>query len=558
MKLNRLKLNSTLIVLIITSILSACSKKDTLKPLEKLYLYNHDIAYLEATYCTQKPDLIRQKVKTLIIMDKSSSMQNPPDATDPNGMRRYYPLTNFVSNATPELGFTYFALINFSDTATVVQDFTDDLTMFNNKVFSEWNKLGPQIPDDHGYTNYISAIDSAFTLIKTDIDKDRNNYNAQIVSSIYNIVFISDGQPYVASSTNANGLILQVFNPEIQNKLNQINALKNDRIYKPYIDDIKFNTAYVFSNRDTEAQNLLNQMADYANGQFFQFASGLNIEYNLFAIPAKKVKRQIKDIIVDNKNIIWWDDGRLLRDTDGDGLPDEIEKQLGSTLDLYDTDGNGVGDGIEYRTKGKPCKDVNCSRSVSARDNYAACTGMMPLKNPDGSANPTPDGVNPNPYGTVYFGDQNRDGINDCEAYLLHAQKDYFDANENGLPDILELKNQMSFVPPANLAHSDTDSDTFDNYKEIKQGSPTFISNERLVDFKPQTYNMFRTDNKISGTECYKLIMNTLNVIGWDNTIRVYLVENSAVSDSKPILRIAQKSLVGGSTSINFVDEDFK
>ena len=78
-----------------------------------------------------------------------------------------------------------------------------------------------------------------------------------------------------------------------------------------------------------------------------------------------------------NVNGLWWDDGRFMADTDGDGLPDLIEAQFGSDPSNPDSDGNGVSDFVEYKTKGNPCNDSLCR--ASKRDPYALCAGYGPV-----------------------------------------------------------------------------------------------------------------------------------------------------------------------------------
>lgn len=565
-----MKLNLILIITI-SWIFQACTseKLDRLSP---YVLNNIDYLNVDARFCLLAPNEIREKDKFIFIIDKSSSNKDSPEISDPTGVRRYFPLVDFLNTAQDNLGYTYYSLINFSDSAQTVQtcpttttctDFTDLRTNFKNLIQSEWDKAGPQNPIDIGYTNYLAALDRAFNMIKADAQKEKNNSsvsntnNGSYIRSNYNIIFISDGEPIVTSTTSSTGLITQQFNPEIKGKIDQLLGLITDVNLKNFIQSVKLNTGYYYSNANVNAENLLSQMAAYGGGSFHKFGVGQNINFRSFVSPIQNIKHSLVDVWVRNKTAMWWDDGKFVRDSDGDGLPDEIELGSGSNPNVPDSDGNGVRDGIEYQVQGTPCKDSSCSRSVTSRNNYASCNGLMPPTNPSGQANPTPDGVNPAGFGTNYFNDIDRDGLNDCEEFVLRADRTELSTNGSMIPDFLQFLNQMTVIAGQNQALFDPDADAVINYNEIKLGSHTKIANNRLLITKTRKVNMIQKDPQ-NGQDCFNLKVDDVAIVGWNNSIEITLIEHATVNDTKYFVRTAEKLQEGSSTgTIIFNNGDF-
>lgn len=549
-------------VLVSGLLAQGCSRTNELQQLERAYVTHRGHARVEAQFCTTPASEYRQRLKYIFVMDKSSSNQQDPDGTDPQGDRRYVPLMDFLGNVSEDPGYTFYSLINFSDSNRTgiiqplrTQRFTDVKSQFEQYVADEWNGGAPL---DVGYTNYLAALDAVRSLIRADVEQARQSFDPVITTNNYVVVFISDGYPIIQDPNGTNGVSPQPTD-QIFTLIDQIRNLKNDSRYRAYIDDISLHTGYYFNDtdRDMNAETLLAQMADRGQGEAHQFGSGKNIDYSLFAVPVRNVKNLLTDVFVENASVTWWDDGELSLDTDLDGLPDRIEDELGSNKEQKDSDGNGVSDFAEFRSKGKPCNDSRCNRRISVRDNYAACSGMMPPTRPDGSANPTPDGVNPSPYGTNWFSDRDKDGLNDCEEWILRADRENFDSNGDFIPDGLSMKSQIPFIAGTTPASGDGDADGLTNYSELKYGSPGFIANQKILGLKPVVYDLNRIDSPV-GLDCYRLQVKDLATIGWGNTIRIHVVENTATVDRKPRIRVAQKALKEKDTLIEFARGEFK
>lgn len=148
----------------------------------------------------------------------------------------------------------------------------------------------------------------------------------------------------------------------------------------------------------------------------------------------------IKKLIAANLNVVARADGPRL-DSDGDGLPDEEEVELGTRPDLADTDGDGLTDLVEARL----------ALPALAKDAPpAACFDI------DFSGLPAP------------LPDTDGDLLNDCEERLLGTDLTLGDSDGDGLPDGLELRAGTNYLASDYLLPP-YDHDGTDNGDEVRQ-----------------------------------------------------------------------------------------
>jgi hypothetical protein len=121
--------------------------------------------------------------------------------------------------------------------------------------------------------------------------------------------------------------------------------------------------------------------------------------------------------------------GELLADSDGDGLADVQEAELGTPPDVADSDGDGLLDGIEL------------------------LVGLDPL---------LPDEV----HGCVPGVDEDRDGLTACEERLLGTDDCMGDSDADGLPDLVEAFSGSN--PLEHEQSRDTDRDGLPNLDEVR------------------------------------------------------------------------------------------
>ena len=134
--------------------------------------------------------------------------------------------------------------------------------------------------------------------------------------------------------------------------------------------------------------------------------------------------------------------GKLLPDSDGDGLPDGDEGKVGSDPLRPDTDEDGLMDGVEV------------------------VAGLDPLN---------ADLVKGCDLGT----DTDRDGLNECEERLLGTEDCMGDSDYDGIPDLVELFGSTD--PLGTEGTLDADRDGFGNLDELRRHTdPTSNDHEFL------------------------------------------------------------------------------
>ena len=549
-------LNHAILLLGTTAALSACGV-ESLTPLVKNLGSSSGRASLDAHVCTAPPAPAEQNLKYLFILDHSGS--NKPaisgqtddvNNTDSTGSRRYGPLINFISNLTPSTTtHTSFGLIDFSTGAAnptvasskVMSTFETSATFLTDATY-DWIGGGTSTspsPNDSGFTNYVAALNKAKSMIYADLQA--NAGGDATVKSTYVIIFVSDGVPTVTSGSTTT---TQTFTSDVGPAETDLLSLSQDATYGKFISTITVNTAYYFltGSESQPAETLLGQMSNLGNGQSLNFATGRNVLYEQFSPPVRNLSNSLVDVFVENKNLVWWDDGSLLADTDGDGLPDSIEIQFGSNPSLADSDGNGVNDLVEYRMKGKPCNSATCA--AAARDTYSSCLGFDHSTTTDGR---------------ITFVGKAGDGLNDCEKFTLGALTSSYNSNGNFIPDELAYRFNLPIVAGTDqTAFSDIFSNGINNYNKIKQNLPISVSLNALLNYIPQTTLVTPEASSQTGVSCYHVQVNNIPLAFGSNSLRMMVVQNVTALENKPFMTSASVVLPDGGTSASFGAGDFK
>lgn len=521
-----------------------CSQ-EKLQKLEALSIVNTDTATVNINFCTTPPDQVRSRLKYIFIYDKSQSNQTffklsapgrgtllgPFAGTDPDGARRYPAVRNFLDSIVDTTD-TSFALVNFSTSAGIATGsaaagyFVNKASFYTQIVNTEYNfngTTGLGAPVDSGSTNYLNALQRAQDIIRSDIRraKDEAVITREIVASFYIIFFISDGYPVIQLTANNDG----TFSEDIQSPAQILGSvstfediLKND---KRWVDGIQLNTAYYTTpdSEDVRALNLLTNMADEGGGSFENFSAGAALDLSRFSPPLRRIRYALRDVLVSNLNTVWV--GRdLVYDSDGDGLSDLLEMQLGSNMSNVDSDNNGINDGFEYfATRAAPTTGAsyNC--------------------------------IDPSQ-------DIDHDFINDCsEKTLIKTDYDMFDSNEDWVPDDLAFRREVAAIAGTSEVAIDPDGDGVNNYLEIKEFTPLRVPNSQLLDLRKYKYNQ-RLVSRTNDQDCYEVNVTDISTINTNNQIRVYVMETSAIVQDKKIMRTALKRVPGKGGTITFTDSD--
>jgi hypothetical protein len=212
-----------------------------------------------------------------------------------------------------------------------------------------------------------------------------------------------------------------------------------------------------------------------------------------------------KAFVVANRNAQPTPQGVAI-DSDGDGLPDALENQIGTDPLNPDTDGDHISDLVEYlmRSVGLDPLRTNlppCNPKGTAPNTVGGCCppGGCPADDPNPRCDCAPDCaldaqgqpilrpncVDPNatpeallpwppecPLPQTYLPnafppdrDRDGDGLTDCEELLLRTDPTLLDSDADGMPDLLEFKYGTN--PLASDALGDLDADGATNADEI-------------------------------------------------------------------------------------------
>lgn len=497
----------------------------------------HDPAYVEVNFCTQKAELVKTRIKYIFVLDKSRSnrenypldadgepiypiVADPSLGTDPAGDRRYPPLIQFLNNSPLNDEYRYYSLINFSNDGRRVQGFTQDRAAFQTVVQSELDNL-----TDEGATNYIDALEEVRALIDGDITAAKAASDP--ISSTYLVIFVSDGFPIMSIDRLRPDLIQVQSSDQILQDVRNIVLLQQAE--PKYVDSINFFTGYYYvnGNEDPDARALLKDMAEKAgNGVAYEFGTGEVVDFSIFTVPPKLLKYNLSEILVSNVSTAWATDGTLQADSDMDGLADDDEQVLGSDSWLADSDANGVSDLVEYRVYGRPCASSSCSRSGARNYRSGVCSGFS-------------------------FSDNDNDGLNNCEEAVIQngGGINEFDSNGDMIPDGLALRSGIELKSGTSPANGDPDFDGVSNYQEIKTGMPVAVSNDQFTGATPYRYDL-EVVSASGLQECYRLRVYDVNTAGPNNLIRVHIVQTTPVILNRRLYQVAEKRYSGDSKKL--------
>lgn len=489
----------------------------------------------KASFCTSPSDAVQSNLKFMFVVDRSGSNQqnfiilpdgtvdfgNPQPGTDPDGNRRFQALVNFIQNyRSGDDQYTYWSMVEIADQGREVLPFTNDRDSFLNDINSQWTNTASL---DGGGTNYIDTLDTVQQMIQADVAAAR--LADPQISSNYVVFYVSDGVPYVGGVLQSQGEVNLVID----------SMLSFQEANRDLVEGIQMNTAYYYSNiNDPNARAGLTEMATRGFGSFLEFGAGENIDFSRFAIPIRISRFDLKEFWVVNTNTIW-EGNELRRDADADGLSDVLEAELGSDPSLYDSDGNGVGDGVEYRVSGKTavCQNSDCSFPGTP----GPCSMFL------GGRTQAP-----------WFEDRDSDYLNDCEERLLSSDFEEPDTNADYIPDHLAFISETNLTELSSATLLDPDNDGVSDYSELKQNTPLRVNNSSIEGLQTLKLNA-QLMSQSADQDCYAYDIIDMGFFREDDTIRVYLMENSQSVAEKRVMRSSEKQLNNG--GVRFTESDF-
>jgi hypothetical protein len=294
-------------------------------------------------------------------------------------------------------------------------------------------------------------------------------------------------------------------------------------------DDVK----EIFRLNRCRSEGLLRRMAEIGNGIFRDFENSEEIDFLSFNFTSLKQSFKLMRAYAQNVNALPPREGGdvakdvvvldFLPDSDGDGLDDVTELELGT--DVADKDSDKLLVPPSVTQVPEPIQDPN-----AWGDGYADLFEARRLNigfDPRFKSLPVDicvgfdAGSDP-----VDQQDLDADGLNGCEENLLGSDPERVDTDGDGLPDGIEFR--FGLDPNVNEGNRDDDFDGLPNADEVVKGLDPLLPDEDRRDRAGVRYELINTGETDDGRTCYKSIARGVHLA---NTAPRFLGGRSGYND---------------------------
>ncbi len=239
--------------------------------------------------------------------------------------------------------------------------------------------------------------------------------------------------------------------------------------------EVTIQPVYIRQTADVTTRFQLAAIARAGGTELIESSPG-SLLNTLKAINYGSLQRNLslKRLVAMNRNVIVRRSQQYV-DSDGDGVSDEQEAELGSNPTLPDSDLDGLGDGVELRM----------GMSLSERNQVKGC-------------NTTDDG--------------DGDRLNDCEERVLGSDSCISDTDGDGLPDLVEFLGNTNPLIAEDLA--DADKDGLSNVGEVEAHTDPQSADIAFQQERGYGYAITPGDTTPDGRACYDVTVYNVSVMG--------------------------------------------
>lgn len=542
-----MRLRHLLPIVALTLSVGSCTDAE-LEPIPSERAQRDDKIEVSGSFCTRTPESLVFPLRVLFVIDSSVSMEvtDPPDPVTGETGREVAVRTTWEDLMAQGVEGVRVGIVRFSSQAqsrTPVDTNGDGIpeSYFTSDQV-QLTAATQALRQTDRTTNYINALGEAYVEIRNEL------LNAELESlplSKYVVVFVSDGIPDVDQSDDRGNNADQILE-----SVEAINKLADTF----RVGDFAFHTAYISSGQaafDAEARDLLKRMANVGNGNFRSFPNGEELNFLFIDFSVLRRIFTLKTFAAINQNVVMdnaqfvpssnesppmedpdpvmpdpmmsgsmepggvpappnpymfvdlddndtIDCGEPLVDTDGDGLSDKVEIEIGTHPLVRDTDDDGLNDYLEWDLRDDgldpldpsdatcfvpgPCVDEDgdgfCD-CLADRDDDGVCDCVddedeechdaMGHDCVDADLDGVCDCPDRDGDGKCDYRDRDGDGLNDCEEVLYGTAQRGNDTDADGLTDATEVRFQLS--PGEDDVQEDLDADKTLNGIEVQAGT---------------------------------------------------------------------------------------
>ena len=405
--------------------------------------------------CTAEPNSVGYPYKILFVVDVSGSTQQS-DPTNARGPAVQAVLTQFANN--PQVSF---AIISFDTQPNPLETtFTRDQTLLQSVV--------PQLNLNLNSTNYLDTLNMVHDIIAADANKMTSTERAR---TRYDVQWLSDGVPQPC-----------VGEPQILAQEQPVLDLVKDM----GLFDVRLSTIFLTGANGAgcpgqSPNDVMPPMASLGRGTY-QALTGANIKFNIAFSEILQPFSSQRFYLVNESRVVR--NGKLLPDSDRDGVADADETATGTDPTIPDTGHTGCLDRITNLESVNPnlCASV-CQQS------------MVQANITDPNALP----------------DTDSDGIRDCDEISLGISRAKADSDGDNLIDPLEVRFGTNANDPATL-NTDSDLDGVKDVDEVLTGTDPF-SQEGGVDLAYKYTPLSSTDSSTRGVNCFNYHVDNVRLV---------------------------------------------
>ncbi len=436
--------------------------------------------------CTASPDSVGYPYKILFIVDVSGSTVTS-DPTNNRGPAVAAVLNQYANN--PEVSF---AIISFDTQPNLLETtFTRDLNILLPIV--------PMLDLNLGQTNYLDTL----ARVKDIITADANQLDqVQRSRTRYDVQWLSDGVPQPCVDVSA---ILTAEQPVL------------DLTKSLAVFDIKLSTVFLTgaaggSGCQNTPDQIMQPMATEGRGTY-QALTGPNLKFNIdFETILQPFSKELFYVVNESRVV---KNGKLLADSDRDGVSDEDETATGTDPTIPNTNPSGCSDRINFLQSANP-NLCNSTCTLAAQNNNNVLV------------------------------DTDADELKDCEELAMGTTRTKADSDGDNFIDMLEMRFGTNAADPTTMT-VDTDVDGTTDGAEILTGTdPLTAEPDRSLAYTYAPLVAVTGGNVTTGENCFNFAVHNVQLIQTvatpanlegDNVVCAYIEQrpsNTSSGDTEP------------------------